>query len=643
MKRLSLLLFCVMPFVGTAQVTPFEKGVNLTNWFQAGSVRQVQPNKYTFTDFQQIKSLGCDVIRLPINLHFMTDGAPNYTIDPLLYDFLDPVVAWADSLGIHLILDNHTFDPVANTDPNVGDILEKVWLQLASHYANGYENLYYEILNEPHGISDALWGSIQGEVIDAIRTVDTTHSLIVGGADYNSLHKLSAIPAYSDTNLIYTFHFYDPFLFTHQGATWGDPSMAALANVPFPYDQSSMPAFPPSLNGTWLQGLYNNYAADATVQKLNDLVDVVENFRNARLAPVFCGEFGVYIPNADPVDRTFWYQEVRTIFDSRYMSWTIWDYEGGFGIYDLGGNGQFDHDLDTDLIAALGFQVPPQTPFVSVPDSVGFLIYDDALGEDIIESSNSSGPIDYYAAEHPNSGKYTLKWSDPTQYSLIGMDVSPNKDMSYLEANGYALDLMVRGNQPTIEFDIRFLDTKTSDPNDHPWRIRVTLDNQDASWDSKWHHLHLPLSSFTEHGSWDNNTWYQPEGKFDWTKIDRLVIVAEHKDLPGSTLWFDQIWITNQDTAIVREDRAVSITRPLDQQVESILVFPNPTMNHLSLQPLKAGAYFCEVLDVQGRIIEQTEFSGDTILNTSDWPNGLYVVRVGEEGGRQQVKRIVKM
>lgn len=643
MKRLFLTLLISFPLSHFAQVTPFEKGVNLTNWFQAGNVRQVQPNKYTLTDFEQIQSLGCDVIRLPINLHFMTNGAPDYTIDPLLFDFLDPVVEWADSLGMHLILDNHTFDPIANTDPNVGDILDKVWLQMASHYANGYENLYYEILNEPHGISDALWGSIQGDVIDVIRTVDTSHTLIVGGSGYNSLYNLNAIPTYADQNLIYTFHFYDPFIFTHQGATWGDPSMAPLANVPFPYDASKMPPFPSALNGTWIQGAFNNYAADGTVQKLNDHIDVVENFRNARNVPVFCGEFGVFIPNSDPIDRNQWYQEVRNIFDSRYMSWTIWDYEGGFGIYDLAGNGQFEHDLNTDLLAALGFNVPPQTPFIAMPDSVGFLIYDDALGEDITESSNSNGPIDYYAADYPNSGNYTLKWTGPSQYNAIGMDFSPNKDLSYLEAQGYALDMMVRGDQPTIEFDIRFLDTKTTDPNDHPWRIRVTLDNQDAAWDSKWHHVHLPLSSFTEHGSWDNNMWFQPEGKFDWTKIDRLEIVAEHKDMLNSTLWFDQIWVTNQDTAMVREDGAVSIFNAMVHEPTSILLFPNPTLDQLSLKPLKAGSYFCEVLDVQGRIIEQVAFSGETILETSAWPNGLYLLKLREEGGIPLVKRVLKM
>ena len=67
---------------------PFSRGVNLTNWFQTSSAQQIQFTKFTKQDFINIKSLGCDVIRLPINLHAMTSGSPEYTIDPLFLLFL---------------------------------------------------------------------------------------------------------------------------------------------------------------------------------------------------------------------------------------------------------------------------------------------------------------------------------------------------------------------------------------------------------------------------------------------------------------------------------------------------------------------------------------------------------------------------
>jgi len=149
----------------------------------------------------------------------------------------------------------------------------------------------YEVLNEPHGIDDARWGVIQGKTIEAIRRIDQKHTIIVGGADYNSISKLAAIPKYTDTNLIYTFHFYDPHIFTHQGATWGEPSMAPLKNIPFPYDRQKMPKFPAALRGTWLETAMERYPHESAPSTLYATLNKVVAFSKERNVPVFCGEF----------------------------------------------------------------------------------------------------------------------------------------------------------------------------------------------------------------------------------------------------------------------------------------------------------------------------------------------------------------
>ena len=143
----------------------------MTGWLQAASPQEVQFSKFGRDDLLDIKRLGCDVVRLPINLQGMNSGPPSYRIDPLLYTFLDPIVAWADELGLHLILDNHSFDPSIDTSPQVGQVLVPVWRQLAAHFADHPARLYYEVLSEPHGIADTTWNRIQGEVIEAIRQV----------------------------------------------------------------------------------------------------------------------------------------------------------------------------------------------------------------------------------------------------------------------------------------------------------------------------------------------------------------------------------------------------------------------------------------------------------------------------------------
>src|SRR5688572_11235480 len=339
-------------FTLSAQV-PFHKGVNLTSWFQAASPRQIQFTKFTKTDFQNIKGLGGDVVRLPINLHAMTSGAPDYTLDPLFVNFLDQVVNWSEELNIYLILDNHRFDPAVSTSPEIENILVKVWAQLAAHYKDRSDFLLYEVLNEPHGIADNLWGNIQQSVIDAIREEDVNHYVIVGGSNYNSYTTLANLPNYTDPKLIYTFHFYDPFLFTHQGASWVEPSLVSLADIPFPYNASSMPTLPGEFNGTWIQSAYNNYAAEGTVARVKQLLDVAIDFKTSRNVPVFCGEFGVYIPNSDVNERVNWYEEVSTYLNENEIPWTVWDYTGGFGLFEKGSQELFDYDLNVPLLAAL--------------------------------------------------------------------------------------------------------------------------------------------------------------------------------------------------------------------------------------------------------------------------------------------------
>ncbi len=361
MKKPFILLvagICLFSATGKAQEAPFHRGVNVTEWLQEGNVKSINPTLYTEKDFEQIKSLGCDVIRLPTNLHSMTSGSPEYKIDPAFYKILDTAVSWAEKLGIYLIIDNHTFDPAVNTNPSVGPILLKVWAQMAGHYKNSSKYVIYEILNEPHGITDQQWNPIQGQVISKIRESDTTHFIMVGGAGWNSYNNLEAIPAYSDKKLIYTFHFYDPFVFTHQGARWTNPSMVPLKGVPFPYKAESMPELPASLKGSWIGSAFNAYSGTGNMDYVKSLLDIAVRFKNERHVPLFCGEFGVYIPNSPAGDRVVWYEGVRKYLEEKGIAWTTWDYHGGFGLFKTANGGTFERDLNIPLVKALGFNIP---------------------------------------------------------------------------------------------------------------------------------------------------------------------------------------------------------------------------------------------------------------------------------------------
>ena len=571
MKRLFMLIFLL--FVSNIRAeAPFSRGVNLTGWLQQPGPRQIQFNQFTQQDLINIKSLGCDVIRLPINLHAMAGNAPDYTIDPLFFYFLDQIVTWAEELQLHLILDNHTFDPSQDTDPNIGNVLVPVWRQMAEHYKERSTYIYYEVLNEPHGIADATWNQIQKNVIEAIRTIDQKHTIVVGPAGWNSYTNLEYMPVYEDTNLIYTFHFYDPFLFTHQGASWTDPSMVPLSGVPFPYDLARMPELPAELVGTWIQGSLNNYASDGTIARVKALIDIAVEFQTTRNVDLFCGELGVYIPNSRDAERVVWYQVVRNYLEEKNIAWTIWDYKGGFGLFEKGTNELFEYDINIPMVKALGLNPPEQKTYKLLPDSTNIELYTDYIGPVILATSGvSEGTLDYYSENSPHNGTYCIYWTGVGQYSAIGLDFSPNKDLSRLVNEGYVIDFRVRGDTPGAKFDIRFLDTKTGAAGDHPWRMRLTIDENLVTWDGQWHHVRVPLSDFSEHGSWDNETWFVPQGDFDWAAIDRFEIVSEHHGLQDMQFWFDELRIVSPETDGTQEEASLVPTRyQLNQN------YPNP-------------------------------------------------------------------
>ncbi len=332
MKKIFIIAF-FLPVFMYSQDMLFHKGINLTNWFQSESPQTIQFNKFTKQDIEEIKSLGADVIRLPINLHYMTSGSPDYTLDPLFVYMLDQVIDWAEELKINLILDNHTFDVAQSTSIHIDSALIPVWSNIAERYKSRSKYIYYEILNEPHGIADSTWNRIQLLTLHAIRKIDTIHTIIVGPAGWNSYNNLSAMPVYEDTNLIYTFHFYDPFVFTHQGAGWADPSMVTLSNVPFPYNSALMPLCPDTLKGTWIEGSLNNYKNEGTVSNVQRLLNIADNFQKSRHVKLYCGEFGVLMNNAPDSDRTYWYKTVREYLESKNIAWTTWDYKAGFGLF----------------------------------------------------------------------------------------------------------------------------------------------------------------------------------------------------------------------------------------------------------------------------------------------------------------------
>ncbi len=523
--------FIILLFLTALPLYPkdiFSKGVNLTEWFQENSPRTVQSSKYTKKDFQDLKSLGCDVIRLPINLHAMTGGAPDYKIDPLLFRFLDEAVNICEELNISLIIDNHSFDPSRNTDASIENILTKVWVQLAGRYESRGDFLYYEILNEPHGINPAAWGKIELNVLKKIREIDKKHAVIVGGCNWDDIDSLYLLPDFGDDNIIYTFHFYEPMLFAHQGDEWMTPSLAPLTNVPYPYRKDRMPLCPSELLNTWVASGLRYYPDKANDAALETLILKAVEFRNKTGKPLYCGEFGVYMKNSPESDRVYWYEAVRKILMKYSIPRTSWDYRSGFGLFKKGSNEVFETDLNLPLLKALGFSEPAQKKIRILPETSELTIFRQYPAPGILlDDFYKYGVIDLYCDTVSENGQTVIKMENLDQYGVLRFSFKPMKDLSALLKMKYNFVMKIKLKPGFKNLDVRFISTRKDDTLSLPWRIRFTLDEKSLKNTSEWQTVAVPLEDFREQGTWKDK-WYSPEGLFDWSRITAFEVVAEN-------------------------------------------------------------------------------------------------------------------
>ena len=178
-----------------------------------------------------------------------------------------------------------------------------------------------------------IWQNASIEIIKAVRAVDKKRTFIIGASNYNSIYELSRTTPLNDENIIYTFHFYEPFFFTHQGAEWvGDQT--ATTGVPFPYNAVTFPALNPKAKNTWGETNYYQYRTDGNEQSVKDKLQIVKNWGIKYNVPLLCGEYGVYNKYADPDSRCRYIKAVRQTLKAIQIPGILWDYNGNFSIFE---------------------------------------------------------------------------------------------------------------------------------------------------------------------------------------------------------------------------------------------------------------------------------------------------------------------
>ena len=336
------------------------RGINLSGWYaQTHDFTPQRMDSYTTpADFQTIKSLGFDHVRLSIDPEPLIADPQRGSLkaDPMAR--LDKTVKHLTDAGLNVVLDIHAeenwISPLNHGDEPV-ERLCAFWATFAGHFATfDPDKVFFEVMNEPTLPDLYRCDGIQARVVARIRAVAPQHTVIATSSMYSGIDNLLAMEPVRDENVIYTFHDYNPMWFTHQGATWGSEGWVFVHGVPYPSTPENVQPIlgqqQDERERVWLQR-YGWERWDAA--RVGAEVASMSEWAQRRGVPLYCGEFGVYKAFADPKARMTWISDMRNALESKHIGWAMWDYQGNFGLVTKGSGGTV---VDQAVVNALGLK-----------------------------------------------------------------------------------------------------------------------------------------------------------------------------------------------------------------------------------------------------------------------------------------------
>jgi len=343
-------------------------GINLSHWF----AQVFDPKGYTkehfdiydtAQDIELIKSIGFDHVRFTLNPDPMFRRGQANRIPAEYLALVDAAVKMILDHNLAIIIDIHPesdFKQKLVTDDSFVEQFEDYWRALAKHYASlDPDKVFFEILNEPEFKDRYRWMGVQARLARAIREGAPNHTIIVAGANWSSSNELLFLEPLHDSNVIYNFHFYDPHIFTHQGATWSTNFQHYLNNLPYPSTPENVRSVQEQVPDPTNKQAVERYGLDHwNALRVDAEIAEVAAWGKHWSVPLTCNEFGVYRATANPEARAAWLRDVRTTLEKHNIGWTMWDYAGGFAVV-VRKDGVTTPDPVT--IKALGLTVPANT------------------------------------------------------------------------------------------------------------------------------------------------------------------------------------------------------------------------------------------------------------------------------------------
>ncbi|NQV29692.1 MAG: glycoside hydrolase family 5 protein [Candidatus Marinimicrobia bacterium] len=308
------------------EIDPFIQNNKLTRSINLGNILEAPEEGAWGLSLQAeyfpiIADAGFTGIRLPVRWSAHADTIAPFTIDPVFLARVDWAIDQAFEQHLAIVVNTHHYLEMMNAPAEHIQRLLSIWGQLATHFADRSDNLILELFNEPNdAFNSDLWNTYLVQIIDTIRVIDSSRTLMVGTAPWGGIDGLDNLQLPADSNLIVTVHYYNPFQFTHQGADWVTGSDG------------------------WLGTTWGSLETDFT--DLQNDFQRIKSWSTEHHRPINMGEFGAY-SRAELTSRVIWTRSIVTLSEDLGFSWSYWEFAAGFGAYDPG-KGEWN-----DILSAL--------------------------------------------------------------------------------------------------------------------------------------------------------------------------------------------------------------------------------------------------------------------------------------------------
>jgi endoglucanase len=358
--------------VPAARLARLARCVDITRWFW--QVSDTSPKHFIGymgdDDLSLIHRLGFRCVRLSIDPNLLYHKATPSAPDPVMLRYVDTAVNRLLAHDLAVVIDMHDDpDKPLEQDPDYASGFATFWHGLARHFSQrNPEMVFLEVLNEPvFQINPRQWLPIQRHLLAVIRAGAPHLTLIATGPLWSSVDGLRMVKPVADPNVVYSFHFYEPATFTHQGAQWWVNGLDRyMADLPYPSASSRCPAAVAKFTNADVRESALAYCAgDWRAAQLDRLVGRAAKWSETNRVPIIAGEFGAYCQYAPPADRLQWFKDAHAAFQKYNIGWNLWGYDDCYGLgRHLDAQGHIV--LDWALVRALGLnggaRIPSSSP-----------------------------------------------------------------------------------------------------------------------------------------------------------------------------------------------------------------------------------------------------------------------------------------